>query len=116
MKKNKILLITSLFILGICQTIYAQLKTDHVEVTEIISKVPMVLESQKQIENNNKTYDADYQKMLEEFKAKSAKSDFETTKQTIESEIKEFARQEYPNDIEMQNYIYKNQIDRKSVV
>ena len=30
--------------------------------------------------------------------------------QTIESKIREFARCEYPNDTEMQNYIYKQQI------
>ena len=30
--------------------------------------------------------------------------------QTIESKIREFSKYEYPNDIEMQNYIYKQQI------
>jgi hypothetical protein len=29
--------------------------------------------------------------------------------QSIDSQIREFARSEYPNDIEMQNYIYKQQ-------
>ena len=30
--------------------------------------------------------------------------------QSIESKIREFAKNEYPNDIDMQNYIYKQQM------
>lgn len=30
--------------------------------------------------------------------------------QSIESEITEFAKREYPNDAQMQAYVYKNQI------
>jgi len=30
--------------------------------------------------------------------------------QSIESKIREFAKSEYPNDIDMQNYIYKQQM------
>lgn len=77
MRQIKTLLIATLFILGACQTINAQAKTAHVDVTEIMSKMPAMLDAQKQLEKISATYDADYKKMAEEFKAKLAKYDAE---------------------------------------
>ena len=77
MKQIKTLLIATLFLLGASQTIQAQAKTAHVDVTEIMSKMPAMLEAQKQLEKISSTYDADYKKMAEEFKAKLAKYDAE---------------------------------------
>jgi outer membrane protein len=77
MKQIKTLLIASILILGASQTINAQAKTAHVDVTEIMSKMPAMLEAQKQLEKISTTYDADYKKMAEEFKAKLAKYDAE---------------------------------------
>lgn len=77
MRQIKTLLIATLFLLGASQTIQAQAKTAHVDVTEIMSKMPAMLEAQKQLEKISSTYDADYKKMAEEFKAKLAKYDAE---------------------------------------
>jgi outer membrane protein len=77
MKQIKTLLIATLFILGVSQTINAQSKTAHVDVTDIMAKMPAMLDAQKQLEKLSVTYDADYKKMAEEFKAKLAKYDAE---------------------------------------
>ena len=77
MKQIKTLLIAAILVLGASQTINAQAKTAHVDVTEIMSKMPAMLDAQKQLEKISTTYDADYKKMAEEFKAKLAKYDAE---------------------------------------
>mgnify|MGYP000447792111 FL=1 len=47
MKQLKCLLIATIFFLGFNQ-VNAQSKTAHVEVNEIMSKMPAILEAQKQ--------------------------------------------------------------------
>lgn len=73
MKQIKTLLIAALFILGANQTITAQAKTAHVDVSEIMAKMPAMLDAQKQLEKLSTTYDADYKKMVEEYQAKLKK-------------------------------------------
>jgi outer membrane protein len=70
MKQIKTLLIAALFILGANQTINAQAKTAHVDVSEIMAKMPAMLDAQKQLEKLSATYDADYKKMVEEYQGK----------------------------------------------
>lgn len=77
MKQFKSLLIAAILILGTSQTINAQAKVAHVDVTEIMTKMPAMLDAQKQLETLSKTYDADYTKMAEEFQAKLKKYDAE---------------------------------------
>ena len=79
MKQIKTLLIASILILGANQTINAQAKTAHVDVSEIMSKMPAMLDAQKQLEKLSTTYDADYKKMAEEFQAKLKKYDAEAS-------------------------------------
>ena len=78
MKQIKTLLIAAIFILGANQTIQAQTKVAHVEVSEIMSKMPGMLEAQKQLEKLSTTYDADYKKMVEEYQAKLKKYEAES--------------------------------------
>ncbi len=78
MKQIKTLLIAAILILGASQTINAQAKTAHVDVSEIMSKLPAMLDAQKQLEKLSATYDADYKKMAEEFQAKLKKYDTES--------------------------------------
>ncbi|MBC5837164.1 OmpH family outer membrane protein [Flavobacterium muglaense] len=78
MKQIKTLLIAALFILGANQTINAQAKTAHVDVSEIMSKMPAMLDAQKQLEKLSTTYDADYKKMVEEYQAKLKKYEAES--------------------------------------
>jgi outer membrane protein len=79
MKQIKTLLIAAILIIGVSQSINAQAKTAHVDVNEIMSKMPAMLDAQKQLEKLSTTYDADYKKMAEEFKAKLAQYDKEAT-------------------------------------
>jgi outer membrane protein len=63
--------------LGTSQTISAQAKTAHVDVNEIISKMPAMLDAQKQLEKLSATYDAEYKTMAEEYQNKIKKYDQE---------------------------------------
>ena len=78
MKQIKTLLIAAILILGASQTMNAQAKTAHVDVSEIMTKMPAMLDAQKQLEKLSATYDADYKKMAEEFAAKLKKYDTES--------------------------------------
>lgn len=78
MKQIKTLLIAALFIFGANQTINAQAKTAHVDVSEIMAKMPAMLDAQKQLEKLSGTYDADYKKMVEEYQAKLKKYEAES--------------------------------------
>jgi outer membrane protein len=78
MKQIKTLLIAALFIFGANQTITAQAKTAHVDVSEIMAKMPAMLDAQKQLEKLSATYDADYKKMVEEYQAKLKKYEAES--------------------------------------
>lgn len=77
MKQIKTLLIAAILILGASQTITAQAKTAHVDVSDIMTKMPAMLDAQKQLETLSKTYDAEYKKMADEFQTKLKKYDAE---------------------------------------
>jgi hypothetical protein len=51
-----------------CYSKNAQAKTAHVDVSEIMAKMPA--DAQKQLEKLSGTYDTDYKKMVEEYQAK----------------------------------------------
>ncbi len=88
MKQIKTLVIAAIFIFGANQTISAQTKTAHVDVNEIMAKMPAMLDAQKQLEKLSTTYDADYKKMVEEYQAKLKKYEAEaaTVTETINGE------------------------------
>ena len=77
MKQIKTLLIAAIFILGASQNTNAQTKVAHVDVAEIMGKMPAMLDAQKQLEKLSGTYDADYKKMVEEYQAKLKKYEAE---------------------------------------
>lgn len=79
MKQVKSLLIAAVLFLGANQTINAQAKVAHVDVSEIMSKMPAMLDAQNQLEKLSTTYDADYKKMVEEYQAKLKKYEAEST-------------------------------------
>jgi len=79
MKQVKTLLIAvTMFIAG-NQVINAQSKTAHVEVGEIMAKMPAMLEAQKQLEKLSGTYDTEYKSMVEEYQNKLKKYEQEAT-------------------------------------
>ena len=77
MKRLKSLLIAGVVFLGTMQTMNAQAKTAHVDVNEIISKMPAVIEAKKQLEKLQATYDTEYKTMVDEYQAKIKKYDQE---------------------------------------
>ncbi|MEK8180630.1 OmpH family outer membrane protein [Flavobacterium buctense] len=79
MKRLKSLLIATVLFLGTSYTINAQAKTAHVDVNEIISKMPAMLDAQKQLEKLSATYDAEYKTMAEEYQNKIKKYDQEAS-------------------------------------
>ncbi|MFA9190874.1 OmpH family outer membrane protein [Flavobacterium sp. FZUC8N2.13] len=78
MKQIKTLLVAALFAFGANQTISAQAKVAHVDVSELMAKMPAMLDAQSQLEKLSTTYDADYKKMIEEYQAKLKKYEAES--------------------------------------
>lgn len=76
MKQIKTLLIAAFVLLGANQ-ISAQTKTAHVDVNEVMAKMPAMLDAQKQLEKLSATYDAEYKKMVEEYQGKLKKYEAE---------------------------------------
>jgi len=76
MKQIKTLLIAAIVFLGANQ-ISAQTKTAHVDVNEIMAKLPAMLDAQKQLEKLSTTYDSEYKKMVEEYQGKLKKYEAE---------------------------------------
>jgi outer membrane protein len=82
MKQFKTLLIAAILFIGANQISTAQTKVAHVDVSEIMGKMPAILDAQKQLQTLSTTYDADYKKMVEEYQAKLKKYEEESAKTT----------------------------------
>jgi len=82
MKQFKTLLIAAILFLGATQISSAQTKVAHVDTQEIISKMPAMLDAQKQLEKLSGTYDAEIKKMIDEYQAKLKNYDAEASKVT----------------------------------
>ncbi len=97
MKNLKTLLIATVLFLGANQVANAQAKTAHVDVSEIMTKFPAMLEAQKQLEKLSQTYQAEYKTMGEEYQAKVKKYEAEAT--TVTDKINQ-ERQKEVQDME----------------
>ncbi|WP_208796415.1 OmpH family outer membrane protein [Flavobacterium fluviatile] len=82
MKQIKTLVIAAVLILAANNTMNAQAKTAHVDVSEIMSKMPAMLDAQTQLQKLSGTYDAEYKKMIEEYQTKIKKYDTESATAT----------------------------------
>jgi outer membrane protein len=78
MKQFRTLLIVAVMLVG-SQAVIAQAKTAHVEVNEIITKMPAMLEAQKQLEKLSGTYDTEYKTMVEAYQTLLKKYEAEAT-------------------------------------
>ena len=81
MKQIKTLLIAAVLILAANNTMNAQAKMAHVDVSEIMSKMPAMLDANNQLQKLSGTYDAEYKKMVEEYQTKIKK--YETEAATV---------------------------------
>ena len=97
MKQIKTFLIATIALLGF-QTINAQAKTAHVDVNDLMSKMPAVIDAQNQLKKLSDTYTADYKTMVDEYQAKIKKYDGEATtvtdavNQTRQTEMQDMAK------------------------
>lgn len=97
MKQFKTFLIATVALLGF-QTINAQAKTAHVDVQEIMTKMPAVLDAQNQLKKLSDTYSAEYKTMVDEYQAKLKKYDAEAgtvtdaVNQTRQQEVQDMAK------------------------
>ena len=71
------------------QAMNAQAKTAHVDVSELMAKMPAMLEAQKQLEKLSGTYDAEYKGMVEEYQNKLKKYEQEAEAKTVTDAVNE---------------------------
>jgi outer membrane protein len=73
MKQIKTLMIAAVLFFGGNQAINAQAKTAHVDVSEIMSKMPAMVEANAQLQKLSGTYDTEYKTMVDEYQNKLKK-------------------------------------------
>lgn len=86
MKKVKSLVIAAVLFLG-TNAAMAQAKTAHVNVQEIMTKMPAMLDAQKQLEKLSSTYDGEYKTMVEEYQNRIKK--YEQEAATVSDKLNE---------------------------
>ena len=89
MKSNlKSLVVAAIFVFSANQTITAQAKVAHVDTNEIMSKMPAMLDAQKQLQTIGKTYEDAFKTMTTEYQTKLAgyEKDFATVGDKINDE------------------------------
>lgn len=81
MKQIKSLVIVAIALMSSTLTANAQgpAKTAHVDVSDIVAKMPAMLDAQKQLEKLSATYDTEYKTMVDEYQNKLKKYEQEAT-------------------------------------
>jgi outer membrane protein len=87
MKQLKSLLIAAVVFFGANHMAIAQAKSAHIDVSDLMTKMPAVIDAQKQLEKLSQTYDADFKTMVDEYQAKLKKYEAEAT--TVTDKINE---------------------------
>ena len=82
MKNLKKLLIAALLFVGFSQNVQAQAKTAHVDFREVVTKMPAMIEAQKQLENLQKTYEGEINTMITEYRTTLEKYEREAEQKT----------------------------------
>lgn len=79
MKQLKSLLIAALLFAGISQTAQAQAKVAHINVGDLMAAMPDMKAANAQLEKLTKTYDTEYNTMVDEFRKKVAQYEKEAS-------------------------------------
>lgn len=87
MKHLKSLLIAAILFVGMTQSVSAQSKVAHINVTELMGAMPDMKAANKQLEDYGKTFDNEYRAMVEEYQNKIKKYDQEAA--TVSDAINE---------------------------
>lgn len=77
MKQFKSLLIAALLFVGASQAVSAQAKVAHINVQELMTNMPEMKAANTQLEKLGKTYDTEYETMVQEYTTKIKKYDAE---------------------------------------
>ncbi len=78
-KEFKILVVAAFLFVAGNQKIHVQAKLAHVDVSELMAKMPAMLDAQKQLEKLSGTYDGEYKTMVDEYQNKLKKYEQEAT-------------------------------------
>jgi outer membrane protein len=81
MKQIKTLLIAAVMFFG-ASTMNAQTKTAHIDVNDLLSKMPEMTSAKAQLDKLSKTFDAEYGTMVTEYQTKMKKYEGEATTAT----------------------------------
>jgi outer membrane protein len=81
MKQIKTLLIAAVMFFG-ASTMNAQTKTAHIDVNDLLSKMPEMTSAKAQLEKLSKTFDAEYGTMVTEYQTKMKKYEGEAATAT----------------------------------
>ncbi|UUC46734.1 OmpH family outer membrane protein [Flavobacterium cerinum] len=87
MKQLKTLLIAAALFIGASQTISAQAKVAHINVSDLMTNYPDMKTAQAQVKKIGETYDAQYKTMVSEYQAKLKK--YESEAATVTEAINE---------------------------
>ena len=93
-------LFIALFVMLVSQASFAQDKIAHINVSELLQKMPEMTAAKAQLEKVSKTYDTDYKTMVEEFQARVKK--YEAEVETVSEKMNEERSKEVQD---MQNRI-----------
>ncbi len=86
MKQIKTLLIAAVMMLG-ASSMNAQAKTAHIDVQELLSKMPEMTAAKAQLDKLNKTFETEYSTMVTEYQTKMRK--YESEAETATKEVNE---------------------------
>jgi outer membrane protein len=98
MKQFKSLLVALIMFIGTTQIINAQAKVAHVDVNDIISKMPAMNDARTQLQKLSATYDNEYKTMTDEYQNKIKKYDQESAtvtdavNQTRQTEVQDLIK------------------------
>lgn len=82
MRNLKKLLIAAILFVSFSQNTQAQAKTAHVDFREVVTKMPAMIEAQKQLENLSKTYEGEITTMITEYRSTLEKYEREAEQKT----------------------------------
>lgn len=113
MKQLKNLFIVAILFIGL-QGANAQAKSAHVDVREIMSKMPAMIDAQKQLETLGKTYDTEFNSMVAEYRAKLEKYEAEANdKSAKENEARGMELQDMEKRIGEYKQTAEKELDKK---
>jgi outer membrane protein len=116
-KEFKILVVAAFLFVAGNQKIHAQAKVAHVDVlahvdvSELMAKMPAMLDAQKQLEKLSGTYDGEYRTMVNEYQNKLKK--YEQEKTTVTDDAIDQTRTKEIQDMEKRIIDYRDNAQKE---